>query len=280
MDPKIRENILSKLSDIESNIRELKTLISINATNEITMIAPKDPSKTKLQTEDLGKKFEKAICYALNIPYDGKYSYGEEWPKEFAESRLGELHKLFPSSCTHTAKNGERYDYTYTNGDVTRHLSAKSVKLSKRKNAKNAKSKVAPQVIGQPSVEKFATYIGCDQTETSVRDKVITDPYCVLKLMEDYTFDSEILYYNEKTNKICYIRKHTDIDWTKYSLSFTQDWRTSGKNSTNIKLHYQDKDVSIVEIQKHSKGRQNMAIRWYFDDVLEIFKDHFDIHYL
>ena len=277
MNPRFREKILSKVSAIESNLRELKILMS---SNDITMSTPQHPPKTKLQTEDLGKKFERAICYALDISYVGKYKYDEEWAKEFAKSRLGELHRLFPPSCTHTAKNGERYDYTYTYGEVTRHLSAKSVKLSKRKNAKNAKSKVAPQVIGQPSIEKFATYIGCDQTESSVRDKVITDPQCILKLMEDYTFDSEILYYNEKTNKICYIRKHTDIDWMKYSLSFTQDWRTSGKNSTNIKLHYQDKDVSIVEIQKHSKGRQNMAIRWYFDDILEIFKDNFDIHYL
>ena len=53
-----------------------------------------------VKTEDTGKIFERAICLAYDIPYDGKYKYGLEEPTRLAP-RLARLTELFPP-CTHT----------------------------------------------------------------------------------------------------------------------------------------------------------------------------------
>ena len=223
---------------------------------------------TRYLTEDLGKMFEKAICNVYNIPYCGNYKYDEEWPKSLS-TRLTKLPELFATSCYHTARNGSPYDFTSTESDIMKTLSAKTIK--KHNN------KVAPQVIGQPTIEKLATYIGCNHDEQTVRDIVITNPDKLLSLMEKHTFDTDIIFYNKQSDRIKYIQHQTHIPWDTFTYQFTNDWRTSLKNSTGIKIHHNGKPITIVEVQIHNKSRKNMAIRWYFEKVLEIFNHHFKI---
>ena len=59
-----------------------------------------------LKTEDTGKMFEMAICYAYDIEYNGKYKYSMELSEKLKE-RLSKLIEVFPiSTCIHSAKNG------------------------------------------------------------------------------------------------------------------------------------------------------------------------------
>lgn len=230
----------------------------------------------KVITEDLGKILERAICYTYNIPYDGLYKYSEERARELSV-RLLPLKELFAPTCTHSAKGGGQYDFTFTDEDgIQRYLSAKSVKKTTRSSKIG---KVAPQFIGQPSISKFADNIGCLETEVAVRDCVRYFPKKVLALMEKYTFECPILYYNESCDKILYIKRIREIQWDDFTYDFTQDWTVSGKNSTTIKVCRGDstKKISVAEIQIHNKSRKNMALRWYFDTIIELFKDDFHI---
>jgi len=54
----------------------------------------------KLQTEDLGKMFEMAICVAYEIPYDGPYKYSMELSEKLKE-RLCKLKEPLPNSNTY-----------------------------------------------------------------------------------------------------------------------------------------------------------------------------------
>jgi hypothetical protein len=221
----------------------------------------------KLMTEDLGKMFEKAICIAYEIPYVGKYKYSEEWPITMAK-RLSSLKELYSNTCVHCAIGGGRYDYhCETSG---KHLSAKT--------SKRAVAKVAPQVIGQCQPRVLAEYFGITfDTNESIKKTIRDNPIPLLKLMEIYTFDSDIVYYNQARDQIKYIVKNNDIPWNSFTYSLTNDWVISGKKSTTIKVKSNEKWYPLVEVQIHDRSRTNMAIRWYFDNILNIFSLHFTI---
>lgn len=236
-------------------------------------------TRSKVVTEDLGKIFERAICYALGIEYDGVYKYSEERAKDLSKL-LSRLRELYSPTCIHTAKKGSPHDFTSDiPGKPTKYLSAKTVKKTVKKTGRSSLSnnKVAPQVIGQPSIPKLAEYLGCEKTEDAIRNFIITDPKGVLRLMEQYTFCYDIVYYNEKSGIIRYIKSVSNIPWESLEITFTQDWRTSGKNSTNIQIEYDGKKQTIAEIQIHTRSRKNMALRWEFEKVLEMFSECFDI---
>ena len=55
------------------------------------LILAKEPS-IKLQTEDLGKKFEMAICLLYDIPYDGKYKYSMEEAEKLRDRLSSKIH--------------------------------------------------------------------------------------------------------------------------------------------------------------------------------------------
>lgn len=229
-----------------------------------TRIIPRMTSK--LLTEDTGKMFEMAICLAYGIDYDGKYKYDMELPNKL-QPRLSKLPELFPK-VTHSAKRGARYDFTCVD-DPTKHLSAKTIK--------KGSGKVAPQVIGQAQPQKFCEELGIPYTNPSdLKSYIQTNITSILPHLVSHTFDCPNLYYHQEENKIWFIEMIKDIDWSKMTYEWTKvgdDWN----NSSTLKIKTSRGFVGLVEFQFHTSSRTNMAIRWCYDNVLDIFRDNFSV---
>lgn len=219
-----------------------------------------------LQTEDLGKIFEMAICLLYGIPYDGPYKYGMELPEKL-KPRLFKLLELFPN-CRHTAKGGARYDFTSV--DETKYLSAKSTK--------KAVGKVAPQVVGQAKPEKFCKELKIQYTTIpALKEYIQKNIVDIIPVLMSHTFDCPNIYYNQQKDTIRYVTlNEKQIEWNKYQLRWTRDW-TNWNNSSVLKIIIDGKETSILEIQFHTTSRSNMAVRWFYDNFLDLFKDHLDI---
>jgi hypothetical protein len=245
-------------SELESLGKEidLKSL-SVASTLEV---------KPKLQTEDLGKVFEMAICLAYGIPFNGSYKYGQERPQKLLE-RLKTLPSLFPH-CTHTAGKQAQYDFT-ADADTSKHMSAKT---NKKKNGK-----VAPQVIGQAQPKGFCELLNIPySTDIALKQYIQEHPTEILEHMVKYTFDCPNIYYNEGSNTIRFVVLSTPIDWTSVKFVWTKSWETWG-NSTTLKVVKGEKSIALAEFQFHSSDRTNMAIRWCYDNFLELFKENLTI---
>ena len=220
----------------------------------------------KFLTEDTGKIFEKAICLAYDIPYDGKYKYSTEIPEKL-KPRLAKLVELFPT-CSHTAKKGSRYDFTSLT-DETKHLSAKSTK--------KGMGKVAPQVIGQSQPKKFCECIGIPYTTIADLKKYIqANILTLLPTLVNYTFDCSNIYYNQQKDTIRYIILNKQIEWNKYNYKWTRDCN-EWNNSSTLRIIVEEKELALLEFQIHTKNRTNMAIRWCYENFLTIFNDNLSI---
>ena len=243
-----------------------------------------------LLTEDTGKILEKAICCGYDTPFNGPFIYSQEEVDKLIP-RVSNLKtdNHFPQ-CHHTASNGARYDFASDDG--AQNLSAKS---NKKKGGK-----VAPQVIGQPSAEKFCQVIGIQDPATiaalassppQLKQYIQEHIATILPVMWEYTFSCPIVYYVANTGDIRFITEThttttstpTPIDWSSYEYTWT---RTHDKweNSTTLKIspsspssQPNEKPVSIAEFQFHTKSRTNLAIRWNFEAVLKLFHTRFAI---
>lgn len=238
-------------------------VIPVQNTN--TRVSPQVEKKT-LKTEDTGKIFEMAICMAYGIQYDGKYKYCMEAPEKL-KPRLKKLTELF-SMCVHAAKKGSRYDFTSI-ADKTVHLSAKTTK--------KGIGRVAPQVVGQSQPIAFCKNIGITFTTIQCLKKHIQEKIVdVLPVLVNYTFDCPNIYYNQEKNSIRYITMTSQIDWTKYQYKWTCNWE-EWNNSSTLKIIHNEKEHSLVEFQFHTASRTNMAVRWFYENFLELFKTHLTI---
>jgi hypothetical protein len=209
-----------------------------------------------------------AICLAYHIPYDGKYKYSMSLPDRL-QPRLKKLTELFPK-CYHTAKRGSRYDFTSIDTSEL-HLSAKTTK--------KGVGKVAPQVIGQSQPHKFCSILNIPfSTIDFLKRYIQVNISTILITLENYTFDCPNIYYNEDTDEITFIRKLKDkpIEWNTYEYEWTCHWELWA-NSSTLKIITPNGIISLVEFQFHTKNRTNMAIRWFYQNVLTIFKDHFEL---
>jgi hypothetical protein len=216
-----------------------------------------------VKTEDLGKIVEKTICLLYETPYIGNFKYDIQSSEDLIE-RFKKLLDYFPK-CRHTAENGGRYDFTT---DDLKHL---SVKTSKKDG------KVAPQVIGQTSPKKFCELVGIEYTnDKELKLKIQENTTNILYILEKYTFDCDITYYNKKKNTLRFIRLKLPIEWSGYNYEWTRK-ADSWNNSSTLKIKIDEMWVSLIEFQFHSKSRSNMAIRWNFENVLNVFKDNLDI---
>ncbi len=221
---------------------------------------------TTLLTEDTGKMFEMAVCLAYGIPFDGKYKYDMELPRAL-QPRLAKLPELFPK-CTHSAKRGARYDFTAVD-DTTQHLSAKTIK--------KGSGKVAPQVIGQAQPQKFCDELGIPFTTVAdLKQYIQINITSILPHLVSHTFDCPNLYYHQEDDTIRFIQLTKNIDWSKMTFEWTKtgaDWN----NSSTLKIKTSRGFIGLVEFQFHSTSRSNMAVRWCYDNVLDVFRDNFTI---
>jgi hypothetical protein len=221
--------------------------------------------KAKVLTEDLGKIFEKGVCMLYGIEYDGKYKYSIEEAQKISD-RIVKLKDVFPHNIRHSAKNGSQYDFTGADDETVR-LSAKTTKKD---------GKVCPQVIGQPSKKKFCDFFGLDQTLNLEQIKQYIEDGNVAQMLKIYfktTFDCPIVYYNKKKNLLLFIKTLTEIDWTQYVIEFSHKKKNKvwGESST-ISIN----NITIGEFQVHNH-RDCIKFRWAFENILEIFKTHFEI---
>ena len=272
---------------------------TMNTTNEL--VAPPAAQPTKLQTEDTGKIFEKAICDAYGIPFDGPFQYSQAEVDKLTP-RLKRLvtDNLFPL-CVHTASKGARYDFTAV-ADSGIHLSAKS---NKKKGGK-----VAPQVVGQATPQKFweevcicsssvaaivaepaitaEPAIAADPTEPATLKKYIQENITtIMPMLWRYTFDSPIVYYVRDTDEIRFIAPAAlagggeQPDWSTFQYTWSRSY-DKWTNSTSLRVIAPGgvKEETIMEFQFHTKSRQNMAVRWAIDKVLQVFAGHFKVYVL
>jgi hypothetical protein len=230
---------------------------------DIPVLTSKNNAK-QLKTEDTGIKFEMKLCLNLGIQYDGKYNYSMETAEKL---EIPKIKEIYPEEYKHTAKKGSRYDFTCIT-DETKHISAKSTKKD---------GKVAPQVIGQSQPKKFCDLIGIKYTtDDKLKEYVQVDILKILPILEEYTFDCPIIYYNQYKNTIRNIILNKPIKWDKYKFKWTCSW-AEWNNSSTLKIIINGKEISLLEIQFHKKKRTNMAIRWFFENFLTIFTENLKI---
>ncbi len=268
--PKMAKQCETKIDDFLSTLlnKQLNLKSDNKCMENTTNIPDQKPVPQTLLTEDTGKMFEMAICKAYDTPYDGKYKYSYELADRLCPRLQQILTKLFPQ-CKHTAQGGSPYDFTAVD-NPTQHLSAKTVK--------KGTAKVAPQVIGQAAPKTLCTHLNVPYTtDQDLKCFIQSNITQVLEQMTRHTFGCPNIYYHQQRDTIKYIRLLQPIDWSQYTYTWTRDWQ-QWNNSTICKIsNVQGKPISIAEFQFHSKSRTNMAIRWYYDNFIEIFKNHLDV---
>lgn len=243
-------------------------LILVDEFTETKNTIIKDPiqieKKPDINTEVLGKSFEMAICLLYTIVFDGKYKYSMSDATKL-KKRIVKLKDVFPYYIRHTAKNGSQYDFTGLH-DANIKLSAKTTKKD---------GKVCPQVIGQPSKKKFCEFFKIDTANSldEIKEYILANVREMLAIYFNLTFDCPIVYYNQKTNKLIFIKKKQDIDWYKSIIAFShikknKKWNESSTISIN--------DITIGEFQIHTH-RDCIKFRWAFEKLLTMNPDNFDI---
>lgn len=230
----------------------------------LLIIQTEEPSKKKIQTEDLGKQFEMAICLLYGIPFVGKYNYSMEKPKKIKD-RLYLFAAEFPHKLKHTAENGGQYDFTG--------IEDSSIKLSAKTTKKD--NKVCPQVIGQPTKKSFCAFFGIDLSYSleQIKSYIVENVVSMLDIYFGFTFDCPVLFYNEKNDTVQLIKLVKKIDWSEKSIEFShiknhKDWNESSSISVD--------GVTIGEFQIHNH-RNNIKFRWAFVKLLTKFPESFEI---
>lgn len=218
----------------------------------------------KVITEDLGKIFEMAICLLYEIEYDGNFKYSLD-EANLIKEKIHNLKSVFPYKIKHIAKNGNKYDFVCLD-DENVFLSAKTTKKD---------GKVCPQVIGQPSKKKFCEYFKIDTLSSieEIKDYIQSNIKYMLGIYILNTFACPIVYYNKHKNLILYIKLKEPINWDNYNIEFSHIVKNKKWNeSSSIMLD----NNSIGEFQVHNH-RDCIKFRWYFEKILNLFKDNYDI---
>lgn len=253
-----------------SDIISVMTTPSVDVDDVIEKLSNVVISKRKVLTEDLGKKFEMAICLLYSIDYDGKYKYSIEDANTIKE-RIHKLKEVFPYNIKHIAKNGSKYDFASIHhedkqGEVI-YLSAKTVKKD---------GKVCPQVIGQPSRKKFCEHFELDITLydlEKIKEYIIENVANMLNKYAENTFDCPVVYYNKHKDLLLFVKLKETIDWSNKTIVFSHIEKNKKWNeSSTIKID----NITIGEFQVH-KHRDCIKFRWSFEKLLDMFKDKFDI---
>ena len=88
------------MSDINQSIP--KKRIRNRLPDNVIIVDEVVPFVKTLQTEDLGKIFEMAICLLYKTPFDGKYKYSMEEAQLLCD-RINPLLDVFPHKIKHIA---------------------------------------------------------------------------------------------------------------------------------------------------------------------------------
>jgi hypothetical protein len=230
------------------------------------IIIEESSRKTYKNTEEFGTIFEMAICLAYGISFNKEYNYSMEEAEQIKNERLQDLPSLFPYKLSHSEKRTDRYDFKCIDDE--------KINLSSKTNI-GTNGKVCPQVIGQPSKKKFCQFFGLDLNYTLEQIKTYIEINIdkLLDIYIDYTFDCPIIYYNQQSNKLQIIKIKNKIDWATCDIEFLHKKQNRSWNSSaTLKIN----NESIGEFQVHHT-RDNIKFRWYFEKLLKMFPDSFEI---
>ena len=143
-----------------------------------------------------------------------------------------------------------------------------SVKSNTHKNGK-----VCPQLIGQPTKNKFCEYFGLNIniTNEQIKKYIIENVHIMLKQYYEHLFDSDYLlwiYNNKNKNGNNYefkiINKHNTPNFDKSKITFTR-FLDKWDEGTTIKYN----SISIGEFQIH-KNRNCIKFRFMINNLLNI----------
>jgi len=247
---------------LEKSMKSLKIDLSASLMPPASVM-----DKKQVITEDLGKIFEMAVCLLYEIEYDGKYKYSMV-DAEKIKQKIHKLKEVFPYRLQHVAKNGNKYDFV-----VISETSSSPLYLSAKTTKKDGK--VCPQVIGQPSKEKFCKHFEITDTYDleKIKHHIQENVNKMLYVYAANTFNCPIIYYNQHKNKILFIMLKEDIEWSNYDITFSHIIKNKIWNeSSSIAID----NITIGEFQLHNH-RDCIKFRWAFENVLNLFARHFDI---
>uniref|UniRef100_A0A6C0KDD6 Uncharacterized protein n=1 Tax=viral metagenome TaxID=1070528 RepID=A0A6C0KDD6_9ZZZZ len=229
------------------------------------------PEKKQVVTEDLGKICEKAVCLLIPCEFQGEYRYS-------LDKAMTLRNRLVPLTAElqgflHTGRTDNLYDFSHST-DVTKKLSVKTNKTGWM---------VCPQG-GQGTkktfCEKFVLPVAAHTDPEAIKAFVLAETPRVLDIFMHSTFHCQTLYYNEPANLVQMIKQVTPIDWSAQLLKFSH--LEKGKiwnESTTLYLNHNGNLITIGEFQNH-KHRNCFKFRWQFKNLLDHFKNHFEIRTL
>ena len=242
--------LISTAPDTRSN-RSERAVPKGSIEDAVPFKAPE--TSNNINNEDLGKEFEKAVCIYYGIEFKGNFKYSIENAKRLAD-KLTPLKELWAPSAEHTANNRSSHDFTYLCNGLSRHLSLKTNKTSG--------GKICPQVIGQPTSKTFRKHFGLSE-DVNIKDYITNNFPSMLKKYWNNAYDVPMLYYNEKDDKIYYIKPSSYPEFEKEYLSLGKvgkDWN----ESTTLKY----KGETIGEFQVHNH-RDCIKFRWNHKNLMD-----------
>lgn len=223
-----------------------------------------------LQTEDLGKICEMAICLLADCEYQGEFRYSME-KSQVLKTRFSPLLEEC-RGLKHTGKSDNLHDFRPLLEDISKDLSVKSNKRGWM---------VCPQG-GQGTKKTFCQRFGLPLEAYSdgeaIKLFVVRETPQILDNFTKSTFHCKVIYYNEPANAVWLIKQKSPIIWTEQTLKFAH--LKLGKvwnESTTLYVEKDGKDISIGEFQNHN-NRNCFKFRWNFRNLLfQAFRNHFDI---
>ena len=233
------------------------------------------PTKPKLQTEDTGKILERALCYALQTPFNGNFKYSEEKATSLA-AKLAPL-KSTLTGYKHTGDHNNLYDFMKSPEE---HLSVKSVKHK-------SSWKICPQIIGQTTKKKFCERFAVATTPTtqspqttpeqSIKTYIENNTIALLEAYVSTTFHSPVLFYCEDTQEILLISLTTPINWSSHNLEFLHKKKNKPWNeSTTLKIIDDTKEYSLGEFQIHNH-RDGVKFRFDLKTLINVLSANFTV---
>lgn len=245
-----------------------------------------------VQTEDLGKSVEYAICEVLETKFNGKFHYCQERVQKL-KTRFNFLKELFVG-YTHVGHKDNLNDFekeTKGSSENSVFLEHLSVKTTKKKND----WKICPQLIGQPTRFTFCQKFGLDSNSSSkkatlsdakLKDYILENTSHLMKEYTKTTFHCPIFFYNEESDKAMIIKKTSNISWDSSDFRFSHLGEKKGKSkcgvakswneSTTLYIRKKDENIPIGEFQFH-QHRDCIKFRFHLKNVLDVFKESFDV---
>jgi hypothetical protein len=220
--------------------------------NHSINVSKTPPSNPVLRTEDLGKTVEYALCLLYGLEYIGNFKYDLDRANKI-KGRFEAVKDILKIK-NFVGKTNNYSDFILEDGSG---LSVKSNKCNSYK--------IAPQIIGQTTKNKFKQYFNCDdRIKVFVKDNLdkVLNEYC------KYTFEQTLLYYNEKYDDVCIYKLKNPIT-IEGAYFYNEKWR----ESATIKY----KNLTIGEFQIHNH-RNCVKFRFQLDNFIRLFESSFLIH--